>query len=316
MDFNFNKNTKIYVAGHKGLIGSSFIRYFRNNNYRNIVYRNRNELDLTSKKDTLDFFNEVKPEVVILSAGKVGGIIQNRDFPADFIFENISIQSNVIGAAYESGVKKLIFFASSCMYPKVTQQPMKESQLFTGHLEQSSIAYAIAKYAGLEMCKSINQQNGIVSCIPVIPNSTYGPNDNFELKSSHVLSALIRRIHEAKVQNNANLILWGSGKPKREFIYVDDVTKACMKILGSDLSNDLLPINIGVGVDISIRLLANKICEIVGYSGEIEWDTSKPDGASRKILDSTRLREMDWMPIISLDEGLKLTYEWYLDSVK
>lgn len=316
MDSNINKDTKIYLAGHKGLIGSSFLRYFRKNNYTNIIFRDRIELDLTSTKDTLNFLSEEQPEIVILAAGKVGGIIQNRDYPADFIFDNTSIQLNVLRAAYEIGVKKLIFFGSSCMYPRDTQQPMKESQLYSGYLEQTSIAYASAKYAGLEMCKGVNQQNGFVSFIPVIPNSTYGPNDNFDLKSSHVLSALIRRIHEAKVQNKANLILWGSGMPKREFIYVDDLILACMKILDSDLSNDLLPINIGSGDDISIRALANKICDIVDYSGAIEWDNSKPDGASRKILDSKRVREKGWKPMISLDKGIQLTYEWYLDSIR
>jgi len=315
MSFNLSKDTKIFVAGHKGLIGSSFIRFFKRNGYNNVIFRDRKVLDLTSKIDTLNFFIEMKPEVVILAAGKVGGIIQNRDYPADFIFDNISIQLNVLRSAYELNVKKLIFFASSCMYPKLTQQPMKESQLYTGQLEETSIAYASAKYAGMEMCKSINQQNGFVSCIPVIPNSAYGPNDNFDLKSSHVLSALIRRIHEAKEQNSPEVILWGSGMPKREFVYVDDITNACMKVLCSNLSNDLLPINIGVENDISIKALASKICKIVNYSGAIEWDTSKPDGAPRKILDSSRVKGMGWESNTNLDEGLKLTYEWYLNSI-
>jgi GDP-L-fucose synthase len=316
MDFSFNVNSKIYIAGHNGLIGSAFLRYFKNNNYNNIIYQNRDELDLFSRKDTYNFFKKHSPDVVILAAGKVGGIIQNRDFPADFINENLSIQLNVIGAANKFQVNKLLFFGSSCIYPKETNQPMKESQLWTGYLEETSIAYATAKYAGIQMCKSMNKQNGSVSFIPVIPNSAYGPNDNFDLNSSHVLSALIRRIHEAKEKNSSEVILWGSGLPKREFIFVDDIVNASIKIINSKLNDEMLPINIGVGVDISIKDLAKKISKIIGYSGKILWDKSKPDGAVRKLLDDSKIKSLGWVNEVDLDQGISITYEWYLDNIR
>ena len=316
MKYNFKKDTKIYVAGHKGLMGSSFIRFFKKNGYNNIVTQDKHELDLTDKEDTVNFFRENQPEVVILAAGKVGGIIQNRDYPADFIFENLSIQLNVLSAAHECHVKQLIFFASSCMYPKDAHQPMKENQLYTGHLEKTSIAYASAKYAGVQMCKSINEQNGLVTFIPVIPNTAYGPNDNFDLNSSHVLSALIRRIHEAKEQDSPKVLLWGTGSPKREFVFVDDIVDACILLLTSRLTNDILPINIGVGSDISIKSLAEKISKIVGYSGAIVWDKSKPDGVSRKLLDNSKITSLGWKHEMQLESGLKHTYQWYLDNIE
>ena len=316
MSHKLNKNTKIFVAGHKGLIGSAFLRYFKKNKYTNFITQNRELLDLTSKEDTYTFFSETQPEIVILAAGKVGGIIENRDYPADFIHKNLSIQLNVFGAAKEFNVKKLIFFGSSCMYPKDTNQPMKESQLWTGHLEETSIAYASAKYSGVQMCKSINKQNNSVSFIPVIPNSVYGPNDNFDLESSHVLSALIRRIHEAKENNNSEVLLWGTGSPKREFIFVDDIVKACIKIADSKLIDSMLPINIGVGSDISIHKLAEKISKIVGYSGKVLWDKAKPDGAPRKLLDNSKITSLGWMPEVELDQGILETYKWYLDNFR
>ena len=315
MKYDFKKDIKIYVAGHKGLIGSAFIRFFKKNGYKNIVTQDKHELDLTCKEDTVNFFRENQPEVVILAAGKVGGIIQNRDYPADFIFENLSIQLNVLSAAHEYHVKQLIFFASSCMYPKDTHQPMKENQLYTGHLELTSIAYASAKYAGVQMCKSINEQNGFVTFIPVIPNTAYGPNDNFDLNSSHVLSALIRRIHEAKEQDSHKVVLWGTGSSKREFVFVDDIVGACILLLTSRLSNDLLPINIGVGSDISIKSLAEKISRMVGYSGKIKWDKSKPDGTPRKLLDNNRIESIGWKATTDFDEGLECTYQWYLKNI-
>jgi GDP-L-fucose synthase len=315
MKYDFKKDIKIYVAGHKGLIGSAFIRFFKKNGYKNIITQDKHELDLTCKEDTVNFFRENQPEVVILAAGKVGGIIQNRDYPADFIFKNLSIQLNVLSAAREYHVKRLIFFASSCMYPKDTHQPMKENQLYTGHLELTSIAYASAKYAGVQMCKSINEQNGFVTFIPVIPNTAYGPNDNFDLNSSHVLSALIRRIHEAKEQDSHKVVLWGTGSSKREFVFVDDIVGACILLLTSRLSNDLLPINIGVGSDISIKSLAEKISRMVGYSGKIKWDKSKPDGTPRKLLDNNRIESIGWKATTDFDEGLECTYQWYLKNI-
>jgi GDP-L-fucose synthase len=315
MNFNLKKNTCIYVAGHKGLIGSAFIRFFEKNNYRNIVTKDRKNLELTSEIEVNDFFRKNRPELVIMAAGKVGGIIQNREFPADFIRENLAIQQNIFNAAQKYGVRRLIFFASSCMYPRDASQPMSESQLGAGHPEPTSIAYASAKYAGVQMCKSLNRQNGSVSFIPVIPNSAYGPNDNFNLESSHVLSALIRRLHEAKKENKSSVTLWGSGSPKREFVFSDDIVCACIKLLETSLNEKDLPINIGVGFDISIKDLAKKISKIVEFSGKINWDRSKPDGAPRKLLDNSKIKSIGWSDKVSLNNGLKLTYQWYLDNV-
>jgi GDP-L-fucose synthase len=314
MDFYLKKDTSIYVAGHKGLIGSAFIRYFKNNNYTNIVTRNREELELKSMSDTSDFFRKNQIEVVILAAGKVGGIIENRDFPDDFISENLSIQLNVFNSAKKYGVKRLIFFASSCVYPRDTSQPMREDQIGTGHPEPTSIAYASAKYAGIQMCQAINRQNNLVSFIPVIPNTVYGPNDNFDLTSSHVLPALIRRLDEAKENNKPSLTLWGSGSPKREFVLSDDIACACVKLLKTLLNDKDLPINIGTGVEISIKELSEKIRHMVGYSGIIKWDVSKPDGAARKLLDNTRIKSMGWDKYVNLDAGLESTYQWYKEN--
>ena len=315
MSYKLKKDTKIYVAGHKGLIGSAFVRFFEENNYTKLIVRNREDLELTSQSDTFDFFQKTQPEVVILAAGRVGGIIQNRDFPADFIRENLAIQQNVFNAAQEYGVKKVIFFGSSCMYPRDTLQPMSEEQLCTGHPEPTSIAYASAKYAGVQMCQAINRQNKSVSFIPVIPNSAYGLNDNFDLSSSHVLSALIRRFHEAKEADMARVVLWGTGSPKREFVFSDDIVKACIKLLNTELVDADLPINIGVGVDISIKELSIKIAKLIGYTGQIIWDSSKPNGASRKLLDNSRITSLGWKHDVDLDEGLNLTYQWYLNNL-
>ena len=315
MVFKLKKTTRIYIAGHKGLIGSAFIRSFDKLHYSNTIVKDKSEVNLTSKDDTYNFFYENQPEVVILAAGRVGGIIQNRDFPADFINENLSIQLNVFKAAQKYGVKRLIFFGSSCMYPRHASQPMNENQLCTGHPEPTSIAYASAKYVGVQMCQAINKQNGSVSFIPVIPNSVYGPNDNFDLDSSHVLSALIRRLHEAKEKNKLSVTLWGSGSPKREFIFVDDLVNACLVILNKPLSNHKLPINIGVGYDISIKSLSEKISRIVGYQGKIEWDKSMPDGAPSKLLDSSRVESLGWKSKVKIDDGIKNLYQWYLDNI-
>jgi len=315
MNYELKKDTKIYVAGHKGLIGSAFMRFFEKNGYTNIVVEDRSNLDLCSKEDTDNFFQENQPEIVILAAGRVAGIIQNRDFPADFINENLSIQLNVFNAAEKYNVKRLIFFGSSCMYPSHTSQPMNEGQLGTGHPEFTSIAYASAKYMGVQMCQSINRQNGKVSFIPVIPNSVYGPNDNFDLNSSHVLSALMRRFHEAKEENKLSVTLWGTGSPKREFVFVDDVVEACLVILNKPLSSDILPINIGTGYDISIKLLAEKISRIIGYQGKIEWDKSMPDGAPSKLLDSGRVESLGWKAKVNLNDGIKQLYQWYLKNI-
>ena len=314
MSYKLKKDTKIYVAGHKGLIGSAFVRFFEENNYTKLIVRNREDLELTSQSDTFDFFQKTQPEVVILAAGKVGGIIANRDFPADFITQNLSIQLNVFNAALKFNVKKLIFFGSSCMYPKVANQPMSEDQLFTGHPEPTSIAYATAKYAGVQMCQAINRQNNTVSFIPVIPNSAYGPNDNFDLNNSHVLSALIRRFHEAKEQNDPTITVWGSGNPKREFIHSDDIAGACLMLLNRDLLQEELPVNIGIGKDISIKDLAERVKFISGYAGDIIWDGAKPDGAPRKLLDNTRIKNMGWDSKLDFNSELEKTYQRYIDN--
>jgi len=314
VNFNLHKDHKIYVAGHKGLIGSAFIRYFKANGYNNIITRGREELDLSCAESTDNFFKKNQPEVVILAAGKVGGILQNRDFPADFIFENLSIQLNTFSAAQKNHTKKLIFFGSSCMYPRDTKQPMSEEQLLSSKLEPTSLAYAIAKYAGLQMCNALNTQSKSVTFIPIIPNSVYGINDNFDLNNAHVLSSLISRFHTAKEKKMPNVVLWGTGLPKREFVYVDDLVEACLVVLNTSHLNEELPINIGVGEDISIKLLADKISFIVGYAGSIKWDKTKPDGAPRKLLDSARIESMNWKPSVNLDEGIENVYKWYLNN--
>lgn len=315
MSFELQKDTSIYVAGHTGLIGSAFERYFNATGYNNLVLRLRKELDLTNSAAVKDFFDKERPKVVILAAGLVGGILANRDQPADFIVQNLSIQLNVMRCAAEAGTERLLFFGSSCMYPKSTEQPMKESQLCTGHPEETSIAYASAKFAGLQMCEAFNRQIDENKFISVIPNSVYGANDNFDPDKAHVLSSLIHKFHQAKMKNMQEVVLWGSGLPRREFIYVDDLVRICIKILKQNPDTFTLPVNIGVGEDISIKELAEKVKTVTGYQGEISWDTSKPDGSAKKLLDSERLSsilgEFDFTP---LNRGLEYTYNWYLEN--
>lgn len=315
MSLNFQKDTAIYVAGHTGLIGSAFKRYFDSQGYDNLVVRTRKELDLTNATAVSRFFEKEQPKIVVLAAGLVGGILANRDFPADFITQNLSIQLNVMRSAAEHGVERLLFFGSSCMYPKITEQPMKESQLCTGHPEETSIAYASAKFAGLQMTQAFNRQKGENIFISVIPNSVYGANDNFDPDKSHVLSALIHKFHEAKMQQKDEVVLWGTGAPRREFLFVDDLVKICVKILQGNAEDYSLPINIGLGEDISIKQLAELIKAVTGYQGTIQWDHSKPDGAAKKLLDSGRLSNLlgsfDFTP---LNQGLEQTYNWYLEN--
>lgn len=301
----------IYIAGHRGLIGSALVRRLKAEGQPTLT-RTRDELDLCNRAQVDAFFNEARPHTVILAAGRVGGIIENRDHPADFITENLELQLNVLRASHQAGVKRLIFFGSSCMYPRECPQPMKESHLLSGKLEPTSLAYAISKLAGLEMCLSYNRQYGEQRFLPVIPNSAYGPHDDFSPASSHVLSALIRRIHEAKVKGEKSVLLWGTGNPRREFIHADDIADACLFLLGQDFSKVESPLNIGVGSDQSIRELAEIICRVVGYEGKIEWDTSKPDGAPRKLLDNSRFVALGWRSSIDLEEGIRNTFEWYL----
>lgn len=310
-----DKKDKIYVSGHRGLIGSALVKRLEKAGYGNLLLANHSELDLINAQATKNFFEQHRPDYVLLAAGKVGGIVDNKTFPADFINANLSIQLNVLQSAHAVGVKKLILFGSSCMYPRECAQPMAEDVLLTGKPESTSIAYAISKLAGLELCAAYNRQYGGQRFVSVIPNSAYGANDNFDPKSGHVLSVLINRFHEAKLSNVESITLWGSGSPRREFVYADDIADACIFILENEDMSLEFPINIGVGEDCSIKELAEHIALITGYQGKIEWDTTKPDGAPRKLLDSRRINAYGWQAKIKLNEGLKLTYEWYLANI-
>lgn len=307
------KNSKIYVAGHRGLVGSAIKRNLEKKGYKNIVTRTSKELDLTNARATENFFKKEKPEYVFLAAAKVGGIMANDTYPADFIYQNLQIQNNVIHDARKYGIKKLLFLGSSCIYPKKPPQPIKEEYFMTGPLETTNEAYATAKIAGIKMCQAYNKQYG-TNFISVMPTNIYGPNDNFDLETAHVLPALIRKFHEAKVNNKKSVALWGTGKPKREFLHVDDLADACEHLMNNYDSSDI--INIGTGKDISIKELAETISDIVGYEGEIKWDTNKPDGTPRKLLDVSRLHNAGWRHQISFSEGLKKTYNWFLDNYK
>jgi GDP-L-fucose synthase len=310
-----DKSSRIYVAGHNGLIGSAVKRALERGSFSNVITASHLDLELTDAQAVESFFSNVRPEYVVLAAGRVGGIVANQSYPADFLSSNLAIQLNVLSAAHRAGVRKLILFASSCMYPRQCPQPMPETALFSGLLEPTSLAYAVSKLAGMQMCISFNQQYGEKRFIPVIPNSAYGPNDNFQPESGHVLSALIRRFHEAKEAKAPSIKLWGSGNPRREFIHADDIAAACLSLLEGDTSQLQFPLNLGTGKDFSIRELAETIANIVGYYGKLEWDTSKPDGAPQKLLDSSRLLAFGWRPKVEFTTGLQSTYQWYLNSV-
>jgi GDP-L-fucose synthase len=309
-----DKTSCVYVAGHTGLIGSAIERALERGGFCNVITASHRDLELTDTLSVDSFFTSTKPEYVVLAAGQVGGIVENQTYPADFINTNLAIQLNVLRAAHRVGVQKLILFASSCMYPRECPQPMPESALFSGYPEPTSLAYAVSKLAGMQMCLAYNQQYGDKRFIPVIPNSAFGPNDNFDAKSGHVLSALIRRFHEAKETNAPSITLWGSGNPRREFIHADDIADACIALLEGNTSQLQLPLNLGTGKDYSIRELAESIANLVGYTGEVEWDANKPDGAPQKLLDSTRLLDFGWKPKVDFTTGLKLTYQWYLNN--
>ncbi len=309
-----NKSDAIFVAGHTGLIGSAMVCCLQREGFTNLILKSHAELDLTDAGTVDQFFEKHSPKYVLLAAGRVGGIIENQTYPADFMNANLAIQLNVLKAAHQSNVRKLILFASSCMYPRECPQPMAETALLSGYPEPTSLAYAISKLAGMQMCLAYNQQYGEQRFIPVIPNSAFGPNDNFDPKSGHVLSSLIRRFHEAVQTDAKTLTLWGSGNPRREFIHTDDIASACIALLSGDTESLKLPLNIGTGVDFSIRELAEAIAKVIGYTGAIEWDVSKPDGAPRKLLDSSRIRSFGWVSKVSFEEGLKSTYQWYLEN--
>jgi len=310
-----HQGAKIYVAGHLGLIGSAVVRQLSNCGYSNVITRKREDLDLTDARAVAQFFEQAEPEYVILAAGRVGGIVENTVYPADFVTENLAIQLNTMQAAQRNQVKKFIFMGSSCMYPRECSQPMPEALLLSGKPEPTSMAYAMSKLAGVQMCLAYNKQYGTQRFIPIIPNSAYGPNDNFDPQSGHVLSALIHRFHEAKEKNIPAVRLWGTGSPRREFIHADDIAEACLWLLTSENAGLELPLNVGVGQDYSIRELAEKVASVVGYAGALEWDSAKPDGAPRKLLDSSRMSGYGWRPSTDFAEGLKSTYDWYLRHV-
>lgn len=309
-----NRNSHIFVAGHQGLIGSAVVRRLQQEGYRNLLLRTHRELDLTDAAAVSGFFSACRPEYVVLAAGRVGGILENKSIPADFLTANLAIQQSVLTAAHRSGVRRLIFFASSCMYPRDCPQPMAESALLSGKPEPTSMAYAIAKLAGVQMCLAYNSQFGEKRFLPLIPNSAYGPNDNFHPTSGHVLAALIARFCEARVLGSPAVTLWGSGSPRREFVHADDIGEACMHLMREDVTALEFPVNLGVGEDVSIKELAENIARIVGYEGRLEWDRTKPDGAPRKLMDSTRLRTFGWRPRIGLDRGLQDTCHWYVQD--
>lgn len=311
-----HRDAILYVAGHAGLIGSAVVRRLERDGYRTLITRRRSELDLQDGRQVSTFFEKIHPEYVILAAGRVGGIVDNQTFPADFMDENVAIQLNVLKAARKVGVRKLILFGSSCMYPRECAQPMAEEALLSGKPEPTSLPYAMSKLLGTYMCLAYNKQDCDIRFIPVIPNSAYGPYDNFDPKSAHVLSSLMARFHHAKVNGAESVTLWGSGSPRREFIHADDIAAACVHLLKEDNLAVELPINIGVGKDVSIKELAELIADIVGYRGELKWDQTKPDGAPQKLLDSTRIRSLGWEPRIGLTEGLASTYRWYVDHVE
>ena len=303
------KDAKIFVAGHRGLVGSAILRRLQASGFENLAVRARSELDLTDQRAVDGFFAAERPEYVFLAAAKVGGILANSTYPADFIRVNLQIQTNVIDAAYRHGVRKLLFLGSSCIYPRLAPQPMREEHLLTGPLEPTNEAYAIAKIAGIKMCQAYRRQYGF-NAISLMPTNLYGPGDNFDLETSHVLPALIRKFHEAKVSGEREVVVWGTGTPRREFLHVDDLADAALFLMERYDSEEI--INVGVGEDLSIRELAELVAEVVGYRGEITFDTSKPDGMPRKLLDVSRLFELGWRPRIPLREGIRQTYEWFV----
>ncbi len=314
-----DKSSKVYVAGHQGLVGSALIRQLQSKGFSNLITKTHSELDLTNQQQVQAFFNLEKPDYVILAAAKVGGIFANNTYPAEFIYQNLMIEANVIHASYLASVKRLLFLGSSCIYPKLAEQPMRESALLTGVLEPTNEPYALAKISGIKLCESYNRQYG-TDYRSVMPTNLYGPGDNFHPDNSHVIPALIQRFHSAVKNDEKEVIIWGSGNPKREFLHVDDMASASLFVLGLDKkkyreqAEDMLShINVGTGVDCTIRELAETISRVTGFQGVLKFDSSKPDGAPRKLMDVSRLNSMGWRPSISLREGLETTYAWFLE---
>jgi GDP-L-fucose synthase len=317
-----NSNDKIYVAGHNGMVGSAIVRKLREKGFINIITRSSSELDLTDQKNVHNFLQEEKPDYVVIAAAKVGGIHANDNYPAEFIYQNLMIEANLIHGAYLAGVNNLLFLGSSCIYPKESLQPIKEEYLLSGPLESTNEPYAVAKIAGIKLCESYNRQYG-TDYRSIMPTNLYGPNDNFHPENSHVIPALIRKFHEAKVKNKPFVEVWGSGKPMREFLHVDDMAGASIhimdidkKILESEVDPMLSHINIGTGSDITIKDVAQIVKEVVGFFGEIVFNAEMPDGTKRKLLDVSKIENLGWKPAIALKDGLKETYGWFLDNNK
>jgi len=303
-----NKDSKIFVAGHKGMVGSAIVRHLESQGYSSIITVDKKDIDLTSQAETNIFFNSNEPEYVFLAAAKVGGIHANRTYKADFIYKNLMIQTNVIDAAWSSGVKKLLFLGSSCIYPKMCPQPIKEEYLMTGALEPTNDAYAIAKIAGIKMCQSYNEQYG-TEFISAMPTNLYGPNDNYDLENSHVLPAMIRKFHEAKLSGKESVEIWGTGTPKREFLYVDDLAEACVFLMNEYSGIEI--VNVGTGEDVTIAELAYGVSKAVGYEGRIEFNPEMPDGTPRKLLDVSKMKSIGWTAKTGLREGIEKTYREY-----
>src|ERR1700736_426052 len=309
---SMQKSDKVFIAGHGGMVGSAITRALEARGFSNLIKRSRAQLDLAVARAVSDFFREEKPEIVIFAAAKVGGIKANNDFPVEFLIDNLRIQTNIISAAYENGARKLLFLGSSCIYPKHAPQPIPESALLTGPLESTNDAYAIAKIAGVKLCQAYAREYG-ANFISAMPTNLYGPNDNFDLETSHVLAALLRKAHEAKTKRARELVVWGTGTPRREFLHVDDCASACLFLLEKYDSPEV--VNVGCGEDISIRELAELTCDVVGFKGALTWDKTKPDGTPRKLLDVSKLRGLGWTPTIPLREGIARTYDWFLKNV-
>ena len=306
-----DKSDKIFIAGHRGLVGSALVRTLEQDGFTNLALRDRAALDLRDAQAVDVFFATEKPAVAVVAAAKVGGIKANNDLPVEFLVDNLQVQNNVIRAAYENGVRKLLFLGSSCIYPKHAPQPIPETALLSGPLEPTNEAYAIAKIAGIKLCQAYDREYG-ANFISAMPTNLYGPNDNFNLVSSHVLPALLRKAHTAKQERQRELVVWGSGNPRREFLHVDDLAAACIFLLEKYDSPEI--INVGCGEDISIRELAELICDIVGFKGELAWDTTKPDGTPRKLLDVSKIHALGWRHSIGFREGIRRTYEWFLEN--
>ncbi len=306
------KSEKIFVAGHRGMVGSALIRAFEAAGFSKLLKRDRSELDLGDSAAVSKFFAKEKPEVVIFAAAKVGGIKANNDQPVEFLLENLRVQNSVIAAAHENGARKLLFLGSSCIYPKLAPQPIPESALLSGPLEPTNEAYAIAKIAGVKLCQAFSREYG-ANFVSAMPTNLYGPNDNFDLETSHVLAALLRKAYEAKKSSARELVVWGTGTPRREFLHADDCASACLFLLEKYDSPEI--VNVGCGEDISIRELAELVCEVVGFDGELSWDKTKPDGTPRKLLDVSKLRGLGWTPTIPLRDGIAQAYDWFLKNV-